>query len=508
MVMSMFDFKNFVDVFEAIHEGVMVVDSNYIVRFYNNTMGIIDGYDPSEVIGKSYLDLVPESTYEMSTILPAFKEKRRTINKVQSYVTAKGRSNSLITSTVPIIEEGKVVAVVEICKDISVERKLLSDIIDMQSVINKQSEKKSDAGICHYHFSDIIGRDPALLEAVKIAKNASQSNSFVLISGETGTGKEIFAQSIHNLSSRRDKKFVAINCAALPSELMEGILFGTTRGGFTGSTDRAGLFEEANHGTLLLDEINSMEPFLQGKLLRVLQEGVVRRVGGTRDIPLDVRIISTTNSSMQDAIREKHFRNDLYYRLSVVDIAIPPLRARGSDILYIASHYISEFNRVFSKNVTGISDDVKEIFMKYRWPGNVREMKHCIEGAMNVIEHGSVIQKKHLPKSILSFFSSSSENRTTQTFEHLAENLADHDTSVQSPFRQGPESQYASNTPDNSLKSATDSLEKQMILSALEEAKGNVSQAAVILNMKRPTLQYKMKRYGISKANLNVFYKF
>lgn len=138
----MFDFKNFVDVFEAIHEGVMVVDSNYIVRFYNNTMGIIDGYDPSEVIGKSYLDLFPESTYEMSTILPAFKEKRRTINKVQSYVTAKGRSNSLITSTVPIIEEGKVVAVVEICKDISVERKLLSDIIDMQSVINKQSEKK------------------------------------------------------------------------------------------------------------------------------------------------------------------------------------------------------------------------------------------------------------------------------------------------------------------------------------------------------------------------------
>lgn len=506
MVKGMFSFKDFVDVLEAIHEGVMIVDSDYIVRFYNNTMGIIDGYTPSEVIGKSYLELFPESIYEKSTILPAFKERRRTINEVQSYVTAKGRRNSLITSTVPIVEDDRVVAVIEICKDISVERKLLDEIIQLQSVISRPSEKKAKNGICSYSFEDIVGRSPNLMDAVKVAKNASKSNSFVLISGETGTGKEIFAQSIHNLSPRRDKKFVAVNCAALPGELMEGILFGTTRGGFTGSTDRAGLFEEANHGTLLLDEINSMEPILQGKLLRVLQDGMVRRVGGTKDIPLDVRIISTTNSSMQTAIKENHFRNDLYYRLSVVDISIPPLRARGDDILYIAEHYINKFNHTFSKSVRGISEEVREIFMTYRWPGNVREMKHCIEGVMNIIDDSSLILREHLPASILENLSASPEVfASSQSLsslkpapepsfkENSGEPVKNHDAEPQ-------------DLSDNSLKSATDLLEKKLILEALEQSKGNVSQAAASLSMKRPTLQYKMKRYGISKDNLTVTY--
>lgn len=492
-----FSFKEFVDVLEAIHEGVMVVDQNYIVRYYNNTMGMIDGYTPSEVIGKSFLDLFPESTYEKSTILPAFKERRRTVNEVQSYVTAKGRRNSLVTSTVPIIENDEVVAVVEICKDISVERKLLNEIVQLQSVISQSSEQKVKNGICNYQFEDIIGQSPELLNTIHIAKKASKSNSFVMISGETGTGKELFAQSIHNMSPRRNQKFVAVNCAALPGELMEGILFGTTRGGFTGSTDRAGLFEEANHGTLLLDEINSMEPVLQGKLLRVLQDGVVRRVGGTKDIPLDVRIISTTNASMQTAIEKHQFRNDLYYRLSVVNIEIPPLRKRGEDILVIADYYIRRFNRSFSKNVAGVSDEVRDIFMAYRWPGNVREIKHCIEGAMNVIEDEKYIQIEHLPDSILRSFRTASKGCSRQPLP-------------EEEVQQHPQKAVPASEPqrDTSLKEATDLLEKKMILEAVQAAKGNVSKAAEQLNMKRPTLQYKMKKYGISKDNLVVSFDF
>ena len=485
----MLDIKNIESILEAIHEGIMIVDSDYMIRFYNNAMGKIDGYLPSEVLGKNYFKIFPQQTYESSTILPAFKEKKRTVNEVQSYVTSKGKRNSLITTTIPIIEDGQVVAVVETCKDISVERKLFNDILDMQNVINKKSNQGTGGSICKYHFSDIIGQSRPLLDVVQRAQSAAATDSFVLISGETGTGKELFAQSIHNASERRNQPFVAINCAALPRELLEGILFGTTRGGFTGSIDRAGVFEEANHGTLLLDEVDSMDPYLQGKLLRVIQEGVVRRVGGSKDIRLDIRIISASNTNMEQAMGEKRFRSDLFYRLSVVNLTIPPLRDRGDDILYLKDYYINHFNMAFEKNVRGVSDEVRDVFMSYYWPGNVREIKHCIEGAMNIIGDDSYIRLSHLPAGIIEKVRSErSPKPEGKTYTPAV--------LVASPPQQ-----------KDSLRSATDMFERSLIIETLESCQGNVSKAAELLEIKRQTLQYKMKKLGIGKDNLSVHYK-
>lgn len=486
----MLNIQNIESILEVMHEGIMIVDSNYRIQFYNNSMGKIDGYSPSEVLGKNYLKMFPEQTYDNSTILPALKERRRTINEVQSYVTSKGKRKSLITTTIPIIEDGKVIAAVETCKDISVERKLFNDILDMQNTLNRKSNEGHGSGMCRYQFKDIIGQSRPLLDVLERAQSAALTDSFVLINGETGTGKELFAQSIHNASERRNQPFVAINCAALPRELLEGILFGTTRGGFTGSIDRAGVFEEANRGTLLLDEIDSMDPYLQGKLLRVIQEGVVRRVGGSRDIQLDVRIISTSNTNMENAMKEKRFRNDLFYRLSVVNLTIPPLRKRGDDILYLKDYYINHFNDVFGKEVKGVTDEVEQLFLSYYWPGNVREMKHCIEGAMNIIGEDCYIRRSHLPAGIIE------KDDTIRTPGEEKKTFAPASEQAVYSFPHG-----------DSLRSAVDLFERGLIIETLEACQGNVSKTAELLKIKRQTLQYKMEKLGILKKDLSVHYK-
>jgi len=483
----MVDISNLGVVLEAIQEGVMIVDNDYTIQYYNSAMGKIDGYTPDEVIGKKILDIFPYQTYEKNTIMQAFKEQKSTINKVQHYVTGKGKQNSIITSTLPILKNGKVIGVVETCKNISSERKLIEDLIDMSRQLKNNSSGENGDSVCRYTFDDIIGKSDVLLDAIKYAKRVSKTDSFVLISGETGTGKELFAQSIHNNSLRKNKPFIAVNCAALPGELLESILFGTMRGGFTGSTDREGLFEEANHGTLLLDEIDSMDLNLQAKLLRVLQDGVVRRVGGNKDIPLNVRVISTVNSNMTELINSGKFRTDLYYRISVVNLTIPPLKDRGDDILILANLFIEQLNPLFGKNVKGLSEEVNQLFKEYSWPGNVREMKHCIEGIMNIVENDDEIKLENLPSNFLDPIQIENHNH-----------YSNHSFSTQSSL------DHSESINNGSLRSITDSIEKESIIKALEKTKGNVSEAAKLVGMKRQTLQYKMNKFGITKNNLTV----
>jgi len=217
----------------------------------------------------------------------------------------------------------------------------------------------------------------------------------VLIYGETGTGKEIIAQSIHNMSNRKNKPFIAQNCAAIPENLLESILFGTTKGSFTGAVDRVGLFEQANGGTLLLDELNSMPIHLQPKLLRVLEEGCITRIGSHIEKKVDVKVISTVNVEPTLLIEQKKLREDLFYRLCRISVYIPPLRERKEDILFLANHFINVHN--FSKNKSAkLSMEVKEIFKRYRWDGNVRELKNIIESAFDVLKNGKEIKIEHL----------------------------------------------------------------------------------------------------------------
>ena len=320
-----------------------IVDSDGITIFYNNEMASLEKTNVSDALGKPFREVFASIPEEESTLTAALKERKSTLATQQTYLNAYGKEITTVNSTAPIIVDGKVVATIEVAKDIT-------DIKDMSNTI--------------------LGKDQAFEEILARAKKASRNDVTVLINGETGTGKELFAQSIHYDGLRKNGPFLAQNCAAIPESLLEGILFGTSTGGFTGAEDRAGLFEQANGGTLLLDEVSAMPIGLQGKLLRVLQEENLRRVGGDKDIPVDVRIIATINEPVDKLIGSGALRKDLYYRLGIVNLSIPPLRDRKSDIPILVEEFLKEYNERFGKEVWMVSDQAMQKLMAHDYPGN------------------------------------------------------------------------------------------------------------------------------------------
>ncbi|KAF0216555.1 MAG: sigma-54 dependent DNA-binding response [Geobacteraceae bacterium] len=315
----------------------------------------------------------------------------------------------------------------------------------------------------------LIGAGPSLKEIIRqVREIARHPASTVLITGESGTGKELVARGIHNLSERREAPFVGINCASLPVLLLESELFGHEKGAFTDAAQRKiGLFEEADKGTIFLDEVGEMEPAMQAKLLRVLEERRIRRVGGTKSIDIDVRVIAATNRDLQEEIRGKRFREDLYYRLNVFPIHIPPLRERSEDIPVLAMFYLEKYNRAFSKNFREISQEALKFMEKYRWPGNIREMKNVME-RICIMHNGPILLQEHLPAEITLFKG--------------GRNLAPAAEFLQSGL---------------GLEESTDRLERSLIEAALRETDGNVLQAASLLKVPRGTLRYKMEKYGL-----------
>lgn len=300
---------------------------------------------------------------------------------------------------------------------------------------------------------------------IEKVKEISTTDSNVLIYGETGTGKEIIAQSIHNVSNRRDKPFIAQNCATIPETLFESILFGTTKGSFTGAVDRMGLFEQADGGTLLLDELNSIPIHLQSKLLRVLEEGCITRIGSCIEKEVDVRVVSTVNVEPTLLIEEKKLREDLFYRLCKVSVYIPPLRKRKEDILFLADNFINDENISRNKSAK-LSMEAAEVFERYRWNGNVRELKNIIESAFDVLKNEKEIKVEHLSSYFVEKLKRS--------------NIIKED-----------------NCHNASYLDLVQSFEKKLIVSALEKTNGNVSQASKILKIKRSTLQHKIKKLQI-----------
>jgi DNA-binding NtrC family response regulator len=254
-----------------------------------------------------------------------------------------------------------------------------------------------------YQFEDIVGQSPAIVKAKNLARDAAASQSTVLIAGETGTGKELFAQAIHNLSSRAARPFVAINCGAIPADLVESTLFGYADGAFTGArkAGQVGAFAQADGGTLFLDEISEMPYHLQVKLLRVLQEREVTRVGDAKATPVDVRVIASTNKSLLDLIRAGTFRPDLYFRLNVIAILIPPLRERLEDVLALTDHFMKKYSAMMGKRVQEITPEAMRALCAYTWPGNVRELQNSLEYAFNIVAAGSrSIAPEHLPPAV------------------------------------------------------------------------------------------------------------
>lgn len=451
--------------------GIHVIDNNRKTVIYNDVMAKLEGLEKEQVLGRDILDIFPSLNEETSTLIKVLHSGAPILNSTQTYLNYKGQRITTINSTIPLYnDDNEIIGALEISNNITQIKNLSDQLIELQSELKskKSLSKNPKDKIRKYNFQDIIGVSEAILKAKKIAKKASNSNSSVLIYGDTGTGKELFAQSIHYGGIRANKPFIAQNCAAIPEALLEGILFGTEKGGFTGAIEREGIFEQANGGTLMLDEINSMSLPLQAKLLRVLQEGYIRRVGGTKDIAVDVRIIATTNEPPFESLKKGTLRKDLFYRLNVIFIHIPSLTERKEDIPILVDHFISKYNRILGKKVEAISNDVLNQFMAYTWPGNVRELANVIEGAMNIVDEGESILTKN------DFISSM----------HIIKSM-----SYRNPF------EFESR--NRSLPVILEEIERDLVLSALENNNYNITKAAQELGIKRQTLQHKMKKFGI-----------
>ncbi|WP_461834808.1 sigma-54 interaction domain-containing protein, partial [Desulfothermus sp.] len=309
--------------------------------------------------------------------------------------------------------------------------------------------------------TNIIGRSKGILEVLKLIDQVANTDTTVLITGETGTGKELVASAIHENSSRAKGPYIKVNCAAMPESLLESELFGHEKGAFTGALSRRkGCFQEANKGTIFLDEIGELSPMAQAKLLRVLQDKEIQPVGASRNIKVDVRVIAATNKDLEQEVAKGRFRSDLFFRLNIFPIYIPPLRERGSDILLLADFFVNKYSKIFKKNIKRISTTAIDMLMSYHWPGNVRELENCIERAVLIVE-GETIESHHFPPSLQT--KSNSENGQFHgKFDILVANF-----------------------------------EKDLIIDALKETNGNQSSAAKILGTTKRIIQYKIKKYAI-----------
>lgn len=453
-------------ILQGIDEGIHAIDTNGTTIFYNEVAAKHDGMTIEEVIGRPLIEAFPSLSPETSTLLTVLQLKKPIYHQTQSYVNLHGEMIETINSTLPIFHQGNIVGAVEIAKDYSKLKVLSERLVHLQSRnINQKRNKPMESSGAQYTFSDLLTKNKVFQAMKDEAEKLAKSESPILVYGESGSGKELFVQSIHHSSTREKGPFIAQNCAALPESLLESILFGTVKGSYTGALDKPGLFEIAHGGTLFLDELHEMPIELQAKLLRVLEDGLVRRIGSTKSVAVDVRIITAMNVHPQKALDDELLRSDLFYRLNVLTFELIPLRERKEDIRLLTDRFIFDFNEKLNKRVKGPNEKVQQLFKSYRWPGNVRELKHTIEYMMNVCDT-SYLMEEHLP---FMFKESMKKNK------HGKKN----------------------DCVDLSLTKHVENIEKELIMKALAQTEGNILQAAKLLQIPRQTLQYKKKKYNI-----------
>jgi DNA-binding NtrC family response regulator len=338
-------------------------------------------------------------------------------------------------------------------------------------------------------YHEVVAVSPKMTELMSfVQKVASSEATTILIQGESGTGKDLVAKTIHYESSRQDGPFVAINCSAIPETLMEAELFGHEKGAFTDAKQmKKGLFETANGGTLFLDEIGELSPLLQAKLLRVLEDQVIRRVGGVRDLQVDVRVVAASNRDLEKAVREGHFRQDLYYRLAIIAIFIPPLRERVDDILPLVDFFIAWYNRKFKKSVRGISAETRRLLLAHNWPGNVRELKNSIERAM-ILEDESVLRPLYMPFAV-----GDAARSGLTAFEHTS-------SSADGGGKQLANGRVLPRLYIPEEGTSLEEVERAMVELAMRQANGNQTHAARLLDISRDALRYKLKKFELVPA--------
>lgn len=433
-------------IIESIDSGVIAVDTRGMITHFNSQAKLILNWHET-LKGERLSDIFGPDVDLNQMINSGFEFADREI-----FLKTKNDVIQLLITSKPIFEaKQKVIGIIFIFSAIHRIRKLINEMAGSQAMFN---------------FEDIIGSSPQLMEAKRLAMLAASGNSTVLISGETGTGKELFAQSIHNLSKRKHHPFVAINCGAIPRELLESELFGYTEGSFTGAKrgGRPGKLEFANGGSLFLDEIGDMPVDMQIKLLRVLQTGEMCRIGQHKPISIDIRVIAATHYNLKREVNNGNFREDLFYRLNVLPIHISPLRERFADILLLAKHILSRCRQVFKKTAIKFSADAERMLTQYNWPGNVRELENVVERAVNLVEE-EFIQPEHFGLKI-----------------HEKKNTSN--KGVQ--------------------RSLLEQAEEETITEVIETMGYNISKAAQTLGISRATLYNKLKKYNYIIPRVNV----
>ena len=372
-------------ILDCLAEGVFTVDRNRIIQFFNKGAEAITGFSAHEAIGRSCRDIFRTSLCgEHCTIREVENTGKNIANRAVQILTRDGRS-VLVSISAAVLRDadGNPIGGVETFRDLSTEE-------DLRRRIEQT-----------YTFHDIVSQHPKMHELFAILPDIAESNVSVLIEGESGTGKELLARAIHNLSLRKDKPFIAVNCGSLPDTLLESELFGYRKGAFTDATrDKPGRFDAAKGGTLLLDEIGDISPALQVRLLRVLQEKTYEPLGSTSAVVADARILAATNRRLADEVRRGNFREDLYYRLNVLRLELPPLRERRCDIPLLMDHFRRRLNAETGKNIEAINDNVVDLCMKHDFPGNAREMENLMQHAF-VLCKEPIIEVKHLPSDFV-----------------------------------------------------------------------------------------------------------
>jgi len=371
-------------ILDSISEGVFTLDLDWRITSFNRAAEEITGIQREKAIGQHCRDVLRADVCETDCTLAATMQTGKPImNKAVHIIDAQGRKRAIAISTALLKDEtGKVIGGVETFRDMS-----------MIEQLRKEIEGR-------YSCEDIISQSHKMQNLFAILPNIAESNTTVLIEGESGTGKELFARAIHNLSFRKDKPFVAVSCGALPDTLLESELFGYKAGAFTDAKkDKPGRFALAEGGTVFLDEIGDVSPAVQVKLLRVLQEKTYEPIGGVFSVKADVRIITATNKKLDQLIKQGKFRDDLYYRVNVMRLELPPLRDRKEDIPLLVDFFLSRFNQLHNKNICCVTSEVTAALLAYDYPGNVRELENIIEHGFVLCE-GEIIEAKHLPASI------------------------------------------------------------------------------------------------------------
>lgn len=404
-------------VLNQVEEAVVISDDENKVIFINRAAEVIEGVDAKKSLHKSMEELYcpTENTPKHSRHAIVLNTGIAANEYFNQYVVKESHKVlNVIERMFPVNYKNRTVAVYSLIKNLPVMKKTMEQSLELYTHFEEEKPRNGTK----YTFSSILGNDINFVEAISNAKHVAQNQTNVLIYGETGTGKELFAQSIHNYSVFQNGPFISVNCAAIPATLLESMFFGTVKGSYTGANNMAGLFEQAENGTLFLDEINSMDIALQAKLLKVIENKTVRRIGSEKELAINCRILCALNEDPLECIENGKLRRDLYYRLSSCILHIPPLRSRKSDIPLLCGCFITRFNREYGQHIRRIDSGLMERFLRYQWPGNVRELQHVVESAYSVSEQNlDVLRLEHISPYYRSFFAEPGAAGTAGTAE-------------------------------------------------------------------------------------------